>query len=149
MQTLKLTARPIEKLINSLLILCVGSLGTLTYSDAFTPDHEHHFHLSIFAEPVYAHNPLPPLPGVSVTNNHLHWSLFSLSVAGQFISSVPPASSLAFFLQSGLSHGYLLDVVRIKLINNPSLSTKIPLTQLYYLLAWLAPPDKPPCLLSL
>ena len=49
----------IEKIIYGLLVLSVGGVGSLTYFDAFVPQHAHPYHLTILEGPHHAHNPLP------------------------------------------------------------------------------------------
>ena len=70
----------IEKIIYGLLVLSVGGVGSLTYFDAFLPQHAHPYHLTILEAPSHSHNPLP-LP-TETAANLLKQRLTSFSPSG-------------------------------------------------------------------
>jgi len=124
-----------QNVIYSLLIFCIGGVGSLAYFDAFLPGHaqgHHPYHLSILEESVHVHNPLPPLPEAEVL------ALFTTA----YQSTVP--NGKVCFCHLSPSHDYLLTVIHINLFSDTSLFNRILVTTLVRRSIWLSLPDKPP-----
>jgi hypothetical protein len=129
----------IEKIIYGLLVLCVGGVGSLTYFDAFVPQHTHPYHLTILEEPNHSHNPLP-LP-VETARQRLKSQLAAHPTLLAAHDAIP---GLAFFTQSTLGQGYVLTEGRIEFCVCPSLIGRLPAVDPAERSALLLPPDKPP-----
>ena len=136
-----------QKIICGLLIFFVGGVGSLTYFDAFLPNHAHAlhpFHISL-------------LEGAGLGHHHSHeaevqpgqvgWPIWASLALGQAqlhasLSSLPPG--LAQFLDSGLSAGYLLISLAGWLLIAGSPTGRIRLGNWSGRSAGVLPPEKPP-----
>ena len=132
----------LEKFIYGLLVICVTSFGTLTYSDAFASDHEHIYHLSLLT-PSHVHNPLPP-PAAGQIYDIGQWLAHRLNPDLDLFSRGQSPSGLTYFLQSGLSQGYLLTVVQPAPGQYAPLVGRVLPAVSQGDSVWLPPPDKPP-----
>jgi hypothetical protein len=141
----------INHLIYGLLIFCLGGVGPLTYFDAFSPHHNHPFHLSLFDSASDHHHEIH-CPGLD-EQYHKHqqttgsWQLKPIGESGPaYTASQQTLPGFARFFQSGLSYGFLLTgtEIVIGLANSPSY--RIPAAPLTDRSVGLPPPEKPPSL---
>jgi hypothetical protein len=133
----------IERIIYGLLLFCVGSVGSLTYFDAFLPHHSHPYHLTILDGPDHVHNPLPP--PAEIAKRYLRQKLDSrFAPQPTLLAAHGSTPGLAFFTQSTLSQGYVLTDGRIALCVCSSLTGRLQTVTPARPSALLPPPDKPP-----
>jgi hypothetical protein len=136
----------IHKFIAGWLIVAVGGLGSLAYSDSFLPGHEHHaYHLSVLQEPGAAPDLAAPSPAAPAHHALQGWP------AGRFMPG--PTLTIAYpgfppgavpFVQSGLHDDYLLSVAHAHRLQSASLSRSLLRIVPTARSAWLPPLEKPP-----
>ncbi len=140
-----------QKSIHSLLIVCLGGIGSLTYFDGFLPGHEHGehpYHWVVFAEPAHSHNPLPPPPEVQAARAR-SWLVMRLNPYTDFLNVAQAFEpGFARFFTTGLSSGYILTAAGLKTVPLPCLLGSVVQAVLTGRSAWLPPPHKPPIFLA-
>lgn len=138
-----------QKLISGLLVFFVGGVGSLTYFDAFLPNHDHAlhpFHISIFEGHGHDHHHAAETGSPSPASQNLR-PIGAALVGGQAQfnttqTSLPPG--LAQFLDSGLSAGYLLTSLAGWLLIASSPIGRLRLDNWSGRAGGVAPPAKPP-----
>ena len=133
----------IEKIVYGLLVLCVGGVGSLTYFDAFLPDHAHPYHLTILEGPNHTHNPLP-IPAETSTQLLQQRLVGQLTTHPILTASQNAVPGPTHFSGSAFSNGFLITESPVFLCNCPSLSNRVWIGDLAKNSALLIPPDKPP-----
>ncbi|HEX9923003.1 MAG TPA: hypothetical protein VGD99_10095 [Anaerolineae bacterium] len=143
----------INHLIYGLLIFCLGGVGPLTYFDAFSPHHNHPFHLSLFGGAPDHHQEVH-CPGLDEQQHHQQqpagsWQLKAMGESGTaYTANQQTLPGFARFFQSGLSYGFLLTGTELDIDPASSLSYRIPAASLTDRSIGLPPPEKPPSHLS-
>lgn len=134
----------IEKIVYGLLVLGVGGVGSLTYFDAFLPDHDAHpYHISLWEQPAHAHNPLPPPP--EIVAERLRQQL-SIRFSGQptLTGGQSGLAGLPDYAQAGQRYSCLGGAELLFSPRQPALAARLPAYSAAGRPALLLPPDKPP-----
>lgn len=144
--TLPAPNQRLKNFICALLAFFVGGIGSLTYFDAFLPNHaphQHPYHISLFEGEAHHHNPLPPS---AETLAQQITQRLATGLNGGALLTAHPTQTLGWanFFYSGLSRGYLLSEIWGKLSSNDDLLGRVYYWWLNARSAWLPPPKKPP-----
>jgi hypothetical protein len=138
----KIIVARLNQLFYSLLLVCVGGLGPLTYAEALSPHQGVRTYRIVILERVRRLPATPPDFVLSLLRQQLLGQAWGQTDFVSASSNVVPG--LARFFESGLSQGYLLTSPQPVIVNYATPGGKIAATPLTGRSAWLAPPDKPP-----